>query len=288
MPYLTSGLIFVLSLVSITFIWTEYSYLQSKSALIVITPILLAAALLVFSSFLLPALGKRWRFGWIFKQTVLWEAVWTFSVAPFVIVACLMVAFVLPTEIPVDRPFVTMKVVYVLNAALLSSYSLLFFILAAAMYITGLDAQIWYRDIYGEPTPISLTALLRYYHDKRHPRQEELSTPALGISMRSRNTSSLLCIGPPGACDCEERKPEPLADIEEEKSEDIENMSMRADEELGVLRGALQGPTVARGYSGRFLPRTPESITAAVSVPTLAEMRSQVVITLDRSSVRSL
>lgn len=29
-----------------------------------------------------------------------------------------MVAFVLPTEIPVDRPFVTMKVVYVLNAAL--------------------------------------------------------------------------------------------------------------------------------------------------------------------------
>lgn len=29
-----------------------------------------------------------------------------------------MVAYVLPTEIPVDRPFVTMKVVYVLNAAL--------------------------------------------------------------------------------------------------------------------------------------------------------------------------
>ena len=35
--------------------------------------------------FLLPALGKRWRFGHIFKQTVLWEVVWTFAVAPFVI-----------------------------------------------------------------------------------------------------------------------------------------------------------------------------------------------------------
>lgn len=46
----TLGLIFVLSLVSIVFIWTEYSYLPSKSALVVITPILLAAVLLVFSS----------------------------------------------------------------------------------------------------------------------------------------------------------------------------------------------------------------------------------------------
>ena len=45
------GLIFVLSLVSIIFIWTEYPYLQSKSALVVITPILLAAVLLVFSSY---------------------------------------------------------------------------------------------------------------------------------------------------------------------------------------------------------------------------------------------
>ena len=91
--------------------------------------------------FLLPALGKRWRFGQIIKQTVLWEAVWTFAVAPFVIgsctsalvnlnpsdewnaVACLMVAFVIPTEIVVDRPFVTMKVVYVLNAALRKFWS---------------------------------------------------------------------------------------------------------------------------------------------------------------------
>jgi hypothetical protein len=172
---------------------------------------------------------------------------------------------------------------------LVSSYSLYSSSLAAAMYITGLDAQIWHRDIYGEPTPISLTALLQYYHDKRHPQQEELSTPVLGISMRSRNTSSLLCIGPPGACDCGERKSEPLADIEEEKSEDIENMSTGVDEELGVLRGLPQGSTVVRGSrSSRLLPRTPGSITAAVSVPTLAEMRSQVVITLNRSSVRSL
>lgn len=157
------------------------------------------------------------------------------------------------------------------------------------MYITGLDAQIWHRDIYSEPTPISLTALLQYCHVKRHPQQEEISTPALGISMRSRNTSSLLCIGPPGTCDCEERKPEPLADIEEEKLEDLENMSTVGDEELGVLRGAPQGSTVARGlYSSRLLPRAHGNITAAVSVPTLAEMRSQVVITLNRSSVRSL
>ena len=156
------------------------------------------------------------------------------------------------------------------------------------MYITGLDAQIWHRDIYGEPTPISFTALLRHYHDKRHPQQEDSSTPPLGISMRSRNTSSLLCIGPPGACECEGRKPEPLADIEEEKSEDIENISTGADEELGISRGSPQGSTVARGYSSRLLPRTSGSITAAVSVPTLAEMRSQVVITLNRSSVRSL
>ena len=88
------------------------------------------------SRFLLPALGKRWRFGPIFKQTVLWEAIWTFAVAPFVIglfvpqvlfarmndkrtsVACLMVAFGLSAEIPADRPFVTMKVVFVLDAAL--------------------------------------------------------------------------------------------------------------------------------------------------------------------------
>lgn len=172
---------------------------------------------------------------------------------------------------------------------LVSSYALSFSTLAAAMYITGLDAQIWYRDIHGEPTPISLTALLQYYHHKRHPQQEESSTPALGISMRSRNTSSLLCIGPPGACDCEERKPEPLADIEEEKSEDIENISAGVDEELGVLRGVPQSSTVARGFrSSWLLPRTPGRITAAVSVPTLAEMRSQVVITLNRSSVRSL
>jgi len=157
------------------------------------------------------------------------------------------------------------------------------------MYFTGLDAQIWYRDIYDEPTPISLTALLKRYHDKRHPQQEEHPTSALGISMRSRNTSSLLCIGPPGACECGERKPEPLADIEEEKPEDIEeDMSTRVDEELGVVRESPQGSTVARGYSSRFLPRTPGSITAAVSVPTLAEMRSQVIITLNRSSVRSL
>lgn len=157
------------------------------------------------------------------------------------------------------------------------------------MYVTGLDAQIWHRDIYSEPTPISLTALFRHFYDKRYPRQEELSTPPLGISMRSRNTSSLLCVGPPGACSCEERKPEPLADIEEEKSEDIENMSTRIDEEVGVLRVVQQGPTVTRGSSSRFLPRSPQgSITAAVSVPTLAEMRSQVVITLNRSSVRSL
>ena len=169
-----------------------------------------------------------------------------------------------------------------------ASYSVLFFILATVMYITGLDEQIWHRDIYGEPTPISLTALLQYYHDKRHPKQEDTSTPVLGISMRSRNTSSLLCIGPPGACDCEGRKPEPLADIAEEKSEDIEGLSTRVDEELGMVRGAAQGSTVGRGFcSSRFLPRTPESITAAVSVPTLAEMRSQVVITLNRSSVRS-
>lgn len=46
----TLGLIFVLSLVSIIFIWTEYPYLRSKSALVVITPILLATVLLVFSS----------------------------------------------------------------------------------------------------------------------------------------------------------------------------------------------------------------------------------------------
>ena len=157
------------------------------------------------------------------------------------------------------------------------------------MYITGLDAGIWHRDIYSEPTPISLTALLRYYYDKRNPQQEGTATPALGISMRSRNTSSLLCIGPPGACDCEERKPEPLADIEEEKSEDIENMSAVVDEEIGVITGVRQGTAVARRYSNRFLQaRAPGSITAAVSVPTLAEMRSQVVITLNRSSVRSL
>ena len=99
--HLALGLIFVLSLVSIIFIWTEYPYLQSKSALVVITPILLAALLLVFSSydsdsgsylglmhtprFLLPALGERWKFRRIVKQTVLWEAIWTFAVAPFVI-----------------------------------------------------------------------------------------------------------------------------------------------------------------------------------------------------------
>jgi hypothetical protein len=172
---------------------------------------------------------------------------------------------------------------------LVSSYSLYFSTLAAAMYITGVDAQIWHRDIYGEPTPISLTALLQYYHDKRHPQQEDLSTPVLGISMRSRNTSSLLCIGPPGACDCAERKSEPLADIEEEKSEDIENISTGVDEELGMLRGLPQSSTVVRGSrSSWLLPRTPGRITAAVSVPTLAEMRSQVVITLNRSSVRSL
>jgi hypothetical protein len=171
---------------------------------------------------------------------------------------------------------------------LVSSYALLFFTLAAAMYVTGLDAQIWRRDIYSEPTPISLTALLRHYHDKRNPQQEEPHTPALGIIMRSRNTSSLLCVGPPGACDCEERKPEPLADIEEEKTEDIENVSVMIDEEAGVLRGAPQGSTVSRGYSSRPLTRPPGSITAAVSVPTLVEMRSQVVITLNRSSVRSL
>lgn len=107
--------------------------------------------------------------------------------------------------------------------------------------------------------------------------------------MRSRNTSSLLCIGPAGACECEERKPEPLADIEEESPEDIENMSARDDEEIGVLRGPLRDSTAARGHPSRFpVPRAPGSITAAVSVPTLAEMRSQVVITLNRSSVRSL
>ena len=175
-----------------------------------------------------------------------------------------------------------------LRLLLVASYASLFFFLAAAMYITGLDAQIWHRDIYSEPTPISLTALLRHYHDKRHPQQGEPSTPPFGISMRSRNTSSLLCIGPPGACSCEERKPEPLADIEEEGSEDIENISIRVDEEVGVLRVVPQGPTVARGPSSRHLPRSPGDITSAVSVPTLAEMRSQVVITLNRSSVRSL
>lgn len=169
-----------------------------------------------------------------------------------------------------------------------ASYAFLFFFLAAAMYITGLDAQIWHRDIYSEPTPISLTALVQHYRDKLYPQQEDPSTPPLGISMRSRNTSSLLCIGPPGACGCEERKPEPLADIEEEKSEDVENMLTRVDEELGMLRVVPQGPTVARGSSNRLLPRSHTSITAAVSVPTLAEMRSQVVITLNRSSVRSL
>lgn len=171
-----------------------------------------------------------------------------------------------------------------------ASYALIFFVLAAAMYITGLDAQIWHRDIYGEPTPISLSALLHYYRDKRSPSQEEPFTPPLGISMRSRNTSSLLCIGPAGACGCEERKPEPLADIEEEKSEDIENMSTRVDEEAGVLRMVSQDPTVTRGSSSRLLPRSSgtASITAAVSVPTFAEMRSQVVITLNGSSVRSL
>jgi len=278
------SLVFVLSLVSIIFIWTEYSYLLSKSALLVVTPILLAAVLLIFSSFLLPALGKRWRFGPIFKQTVLWEVAWTFAMAPFVIVACLMVAFGFSAEIQANRPFMTMKVVFVLDAALLEIYALLLFVLAVAMYITGLDPQIWHRDIYGEPTPISLTALLRYYHDKRHPQQEELFTPPLGISMRSRNTSSLLCMGPPGACGCEERKPEPLADIEEEKTEDIENMSTRVDEEAGTLRVMPQGSTLSRGFSSR----SPGRITAAVSVPTLAEMRSQVVITLNRSSVRSL
>lgn len=173
---------------------------------------------------------------------------------------------------------------------LVSSYTVLFSALAAAMYITGLDLQIWHRDIYGEPTPISLTALLRHYHDRRHPQQEEPSTPPIGISMHTRNTSSLLCIGPPGTCDCGERKPGPLADIEEEKSEDIEDTSTRVDEELGVLKGAPQGSTNARGFhSSRLLnPRAPGSITAAVSVPTLTEMRSQVVVTLNRSSVRSL
>jgi len=156
------------------------------------------------------------------------------------------------------------------------------------MYITGLDVHIWHRDIYGEPTPISLTALLRHYRDKRNPEQEDSSTPALGISMRSRNTASLLCIGPSGGCDCEERKPEPLADIAEEEPEDIEDTPTRADEELGVGRGIAQGSGVGRGFhSSRVMPRTSESIAAAVSVPTLAEMRSQVVITLNRSSVRS-
>lgn len=171
---------------------------------------------------------------------------------------------------------------------LVSSYSLLLFTLATAMYITGIDVHIWHRDIYGEPTPISLTALLQHYHDKRHPRQEDLSTPALGISMRSRNTSSLLCTGPPGTCDCEERKPEPLADIAEEKSEDFEDMPSRVDEELGVAGGVAQGSTARRtSYSNRISPRKSGSISATVSVPTLAEMRSQVVITLGHSSVRS-
>jgi len=170
-----------------------------------------------------------------------------------------------------------------------TSYSVLFFTLATAMYITGLDVQIWHRDIYGEPTPISLTALFRHYRDKGHPKQEDPSTPVLGISMRSRNTSSLLCSGPPGGCDCEERKPEPLADIAEEESEDIEDTAARVDEELGVVRGTSRGSVVGRGFhSSRVLSRTSGSITAAVSVPTLAEMRSQVVVTLNRSSVRSV
>lgn len=47
----TLGLIFVLSLVSIIFVWTEYPYLHSKSALVIITPILLVTALLVFSAY---------------------------------------------------------------------------------------------------------------------------------------------------------------------------------------------------------------------------------------------
>lgn len=171
---------------------------------------------------------------------------------------------------------------------LVSSYSIIFFTLATAMYITGLDVQIWHRDIYGEPTPISLTALLRHYREKRHP-QEDPHSPVLGISMRSRNTSSLLCIGTPGACDCEQRKPEPLADIAEEEYEDIEGTPTRTDEELGVVRGTARGSATGRGFrSGRVSPRTSGSISAAVSVPTLAEMRSQVVITLNRSSVRSL
>ena len=192
------------------------------------------------------------------------------------------------------RPFVRFgqpaldRLTLALTLPLVSSYSIIFFTLATAMYITGLDVQIWHRDIYGEPTPISLTALLQHYRDKRHP-QEDPPSPVLGISMRSRNTSSLLCIGTPGGCDCEQRKPEPLADIAEEGSEDIEDTPTRVDEELGVVRGIVRGSAVGRSFrSGRVSPRTSGSITAAVSVPTLAEMRSQVVITLNRSSVRSL
>ena len=192
------------------------------------------------------------------------------------------------------RPFVRFgqpaldRLTLALTLPLVSSYSIIFFTLATAMYITGLDVQIWHRDIYGEPTPISLTALLRHYREKRHP-QEDPHSPVLGISMRSRNTSSLLCIGTSGGCDCEQRKPEPLADIAEEEYEDIEGTPTRTDEGLGVVRGTARGSATGRGFrSGRVSPRTSGSISAAVSVPTLAEMRSQVVITLNRSSVRSL
>jgi len=237
----------LLSSSCITLSWLLQSYLTYKTSLIVITAIPGFTAVIIITCLLIRPIAKIRRLEPMFKQTVLWEVIWTSGLIPFNIILCTIDAAIEPTgPVPptVRKLLMAMKAVFITNAAILGTYSFIVYCLALAMNYT-IDDQIWTRELHGDPPPFPIYDFIRYWR-RGHEGQHQ-ATSALGMGMHSPQIPervSHFCVLGSGCCEAL-AKPAGVA-------------------ELGLYR--LGGS---------------RSVGSIVSIPSVVERRSQITVVLD-------
>jgi hypothetical protein len=172
----------------------------------------------------------------------------------------------------VRQLFNAMKVVFVTNAALgtarpvfvtfflstdffvqVTTYALVIYALAIAIHYT-IDNEVWTRDVYGDPGPFPMRDFITYV---RGGYKEDTggSDDAIGSGVRSPNAERTAHFCVPGSGLCEAHKPQLLMH------------SVRDTVEAG-MPGGFQRPG-----NGRT-----SSVNSIISIPSVAERRSQIVV----------
>jgi len=235
----------LLSSACITLSWLSRPYLTYKTSLVVITAIPGSTVVIIITCLLIRPIAKSRRLQPIFKQTVLWEVLWTGGLIPFNIILCMIDAAIEPTgPVPptVRKLLIAMKAAFIANAALLATYSFIVYCLTLAMYYT-IDGQIWFRELHDDPPPFPLYDFLRYWR-RGHEGQHQ-AVGALGMGVYSPQLpvrASHFCVLGSGCC-AALAKPAGIA-------------------EIGLYRGS-------------------RSVGSIVSIPSVVERRSQITVVLD-------